>query len=183
MTGALAAAGKLGRRAPAQPDAAQVARAQRGDAAAFDDLVRHFGGQLFRFLLLRLGNETDARDALQETLVAAWRGLPSLRDAGSFHAWLVGIAARKAADLQRGTRWLHGPAEEQVAPETSADGLALREAIAGLPSHLREVVLLRYLLCLSEAETAHALGIRLGTVKSRAARARSRLQEVIGDDD
>src|SRR5688572_24325104 len=75
-----------------------VRRAQAGDADAFEELVLSFGPRLHRFLAVRLADERDARDALQETLLAAWQGLPRLRQADRFWPWLAGIAANKAAD-------------------------------------------------------------------------------------
>jgi RNA polymerase sigma-70 factor (ECF subfamily) len=58
--------------------------------------------------------------------------------------------------------------------------LEFREAVAALPATFREVVFLRYFLELSEEETAHALGVRVGTVKSRTNRARKALQGLLG---
>jgi RNA polymerase sigma factor (sigma-70 family) len=140
---------------------------------AFQGIVAPFIQRLYRFLVVRLGDEREARDALQETLVAAWQGLPRLRDVEDPWPWLVGIAAHKAADVGRRRRVvlpLAGDADRAVeADDHSAD---VRAAFSRLPVKAREILLLRYLLRLSEEETAAALGLRLGTVKSRAARAR-----------
>src|SRR3954464_2233713 len=86
---------------PALDPTAVVRRARLGSVVAFEQLVRDYGPQLHRFLVVRLGGERDARDVLQETLVAAWQGLPSLKDPDRFWSWLVGIAVRKAADAAR----------------------------------------------------------------------------------
>jgi RNA polymerase sigma factor (sigma-70 family) len=151
-----------------------VRRAQLGSVAAFEELVVRRGPQLYRYLAVRLGNESDARDALQETLTAAWQGLPALRSRGRFWPWLVGIAAHKAADTRRA--WLE-TREAVESPREDASLLDLRAAVAALPEQFRQVLLLRYVLQLSEEETASALGIRVGTVKSRSARARKALKE------
>src|SRR5919106_4072088 len=79
-----------------------VRRAQLGSAAAFDRLVLTRGPDLYRYLVVRLRNESDARDALQETMTAAWQALPALRQPDRFWPWLVAIAARKAAAISRG---------------------------------------------------------------------------------
>jgi len=155
-----------------------VRRAQGGDADAFEELAVAYAPRLYRMLVLRLGDERDARDALQETLLAAWQGLPRLREPEHFWSWLAGIAAHKAADAGRRRLPVAQAAEEAVGD--SSVSLELREAIRALPPHLRDVVLLRYVAQLSEEETARALRIRVGTVKSRAARARQALAEVIG---
>lgn len=161
--------------APAIDDAELVRRAQLGSGAAFEQLVVQHGRALHRYLRLELRHECDAHDALQETLTAAWRGLPSLRRADRFWPWLVGIASHKAADV-------HRRRSRPSAPERLDEGrddvlLEAREALASLRAEHREVLLLRFLLGLSEEETATALGVRVGTVKSRSARARKALLE------
>ena len=141
--------------------------------AAFRGLVAPFIQRLYRFLVVRLGDEREARDALQETLVAAWQGLPRLRDVEDPWPWLAGIAAHKAADVGRRRRPvlpLTGEADRAV--EADDDSADVRAAFNRLPARAREVLLLRYFLRLSEEETAAALDLRLGTVKSRTARAR-----------
>jgi RNA polymerase sigma-70 factor (ECF subfamily) len=160
-------------------EAELVRRAQLGSSAAFERLVLARGPQLYRYLAVRLRDEGDARDALQETLVAAWQGLPTLKAASRFWPWLCGIAAHKAVDAARaGSRTtLHDP--DRLAPDED-ELLGFRDAVAALPEHFRQVLLLRHLLGLSEAEVAGVLGTRVGTVKSRAARARKALEELLG---
>lgn len=158
-----------------------VRSAQAGDAEAFADLADEFGPGALRFLALRLHNDADARDALQETLVAAWRSLPRLRKPQRFGAWFLGIAVHKANDLARTRR-----REDtlRVPADIGRDQFAmfeLREAIDSLPENLRDVILLRYLLSLPERETARVLGIRVGTVKSRASRARTMLARLLSE--
>jgi len=155
-----------------------IRRAQLGSAAAFEQLVLTRGPYLYRYLAVRLRNEADARDALQETLIAAWQGLPNLKSASKFWPWLCGIAAHKAADAARGRS--HAVLAEADAPAPPEDAsLDLREAVAALPEHFRQVLLLRHLLGLSEAEVADVLGTRVGTVKSRSARARKALEVLL----
>jgi RNA polymerase sigma factor (sigma-70 family) len=159
--------------APATPAEAQPERPDRD--ADFDALVVPHTQRLYRFLVLRLGDERDARDALQETLLAAWQSLPRLREKDRPWAWLAGIAAHKASDARRRSRAFPPTRrDEAYEGDDAADVLA---ALERLPAAAREVLLLRYLLRLSEVEVADALGIRVGTVKSRAARARRRLIE------
>lgn len=68
-------------------EAELVRRAQLGSAAAFEQLVLARGPQLYRYLVVRLRDDADAHDALQETLTAAWQGLPSLKHASRFWPW------------------------------------------------------------------------------------------------
>jgi RNA polymerase sigma factor (sigma-70 family) len=163
----------------AESDEAEVVRrAQLGSAAAFEQLVLGFGPRLYRYLALRVPDEGAALDALQETLTAAWQGLPSLRQPEKFWPWLLGIAAHKAADSGRDRMPASEP--DPDLPGLEDEGLLeIREALFALPPHFREVLLLRYFVRLSEEEVAQALGVRVGTVKSRSARARKALLELL----
>jgi RNA polymerase sigma-70 factor (ECF subfamily) len=127
---------------------------------------------------VRLRNESDARDALQEAMTDAWRGLPGLRRADRFWPWLVAIAARKAAAVVRG----RGAADEldvTVAAEDDPGVVEIWDMVGHLPARYRDVLILRYRLELTEEETAQALRIRVGTVKSRCARGRKALMELL----
>lgn len=167
---------------PEQPGAGDevvlVRRAQMGSAAAFEQLVVARGPELYRYLAIRLQNDSDARDALQEALTAAWQALPTLKQPGKFWPWLVAIAAHKAADVARSRTPVSTRALD-VESSTDMDALDIREALDQLPPRFREVLVLRYGLRLSEQEVAHVLGIRIGTVKSRTARARAALRELM----
>jgi RNA polymerase sigma factor (sigma-70 family) len=159
-------------------DVEVVRRAQLGSAAAFEQLVVELGPAVHRFLRHRLRNESEARDALQETLAAAWQGLPRLEQPAKLRSWLLGIAANKAADVAR----RRSPAaESEHDPRGREDDslLELREAILALAPKYRDVLLLRYVLDCSEEEAAAALGIRPGTLKSRTSRARAALAELL----
>jgi len=155
-----------------------VRRAQLGSAAAFEQLVVAHGPPLHRYLAAQLRDEGEALDVLQETLAAAWRGLPGLRRTDRFRPWLAGIAANKVADSIR-RRPPVGNADPDAAGREDPGLLEAREALASLEPRFREVLLLRYLLGLTEEEAAAALGVRIGTVKSRAARARRALLEAL----
>jgi RNA polymerase sigma-70 factor (ECF subfamily) len=165
------------RRGEEHDEAELVRRAQLGSAAAFEQLVLRRGQQLYRYLLVRVRDEPDALDALQESLTAAWQGLPSLKDRERFWPWLVGIAAHKAADTARRRVPVVDPSIDLLDSDESV--LEISHALGSLSPQFREVLLLRYLLQLSEEETAEALGVRVGTVKSRSARARAAFMELL----
>ena len=152
-------------------------RAQLGSSAAFEQLILRRGPHLSRYLAVRL-SERYALDVFQETVAAAWQGLPNLKDPSKFWPWLVGIAAHKTADAGREqSRAVAQAVEASVSADESM--LEVREALAALPETFRQILLLRYYLDLSEEEVAVALDIRLGTVKSRSARARRALLELL----
>ena len=161
--------------APSEP----VQQAPASVPLAFESLVAPYAQRLYRFLVVRLGDEREARDALQETLLAAWQGLPQLRERDRPWGWLAGIAANKAADSARRRAPVVPLPETELGYEHGGPS-EIAAALAKLPRSAREVLLLRYLLRLSEEETAAALGVRIGTVKSRASRARRLLQEELG---
>jgi RNA polymerase sigma factor (sigma-70 family) len=172
-------------------DRALVLRARGGDGRAFEELARIHQEIAFRVAYLITGNAADAEDALQEGLLKAWRALGRFRADAPFRPWLLRIVANEARNRRRsaGRRAalaLRAGREEvsgDAAPSPEIDAVARDErrrllaALDTLPDDGRLVLACRYLLGLSEDETAAALGLRRGTVKSRTARALDRLRE------
>jgi RNA polymerase sigma factor (sigma-70 family) len=168
-----------------------VLRAQRGDGGAFAELVRPHEEIAFRVAYLITGTAADAEDAAQEGFVKAWRALGRFRTGEPWRPWLLAIVANEARNRRRSAgrraqlvlRVEREGVSGDAAPSPEAQALAaderrrLLEALEALPSDARDVLACRYLLELSEAETAAALGLRRGTVKSRTARALERLKE------
>jgi len=150
-----------------------VRRAQGGDEPSFHAVVEELGPQVYRFLVVRLGHEGDAKDALQETLIAAWRGLPDLRQPDRVRPWLMTIAARKAAEAFRARPVFVDAAERELATPDAVGLFEIREALDALPPGMRDALLVHCLLGFTEQETAQVLGVPVGTVKSRVSRART----------
>jgi len=175
-----------------------VERARGGDAGAYAALVRDHEEIAFRTACLITGNAADAEDAAQEGFVKAYRALGRFRPGEPLRPWLLAIVANEARNRRRsaGRRAalaLRAAGEEhrsgEAAPSPEAALLAgerRAELLAGL-GRLRDedrlVIGCRYLLELSEAETAAALGLRRGTVKSRLSRSLERLRSELGDED
>lgn len=149
-----------------------VQRAQEGDVAGFYALVEELGPQVYRFLVVRLGHEGDAKDALQETLIAAWRGLPGLKQPDRVRSWIMTIAARKAAEVFRARPLLVDAPEREPAMPDAFGLIEIREALDALPLGMRDALVAHCVLGFSEQETAHVLEVPVGTVKSRVSRAR-----------
>jgi len=137
--------------------------------------------------------EADAADAVQDAFVKAYAALSRFRDGSPIKPWLLRIVANEGRNRRRSAARRAGLAE-RAGLATSPDGVAgspeseilaaetrqtLLAALAGLRDEDREVIGARYLLDLSEAETAETLGLRPGTVKSRSSRALARLREVL----
>jgi RNA polymerase sigma-70 factor (ECF subfamily) len=177
-------------------EAPLVERARAGDPDAYGALVTMHQAAAFRVAYLLTGSEADAQDAAQEGFVRAYLALARFRVGDPFRPWLLTIVGNEARNRRRARGRREGllervaasfrgagtaaPAPDVVAiaGETQAE---VRAALATLDPGEREVVTCRYLLDLSEAETAAALGIPSGTVKSRLHRGLRRLRDHLGD--
>ena len=168
-----------------------VLRAQRGDERAFEALVEMHWQMSFRLAYLITGNAGEAEDACQEAMLKSWRALPRFRSTEPFRPWLLRIVGNEARNRRRSagrrmslvTRARASEVSGDAAPSPEELTVAVDErrrllaALDSLPEQARMVLACRYLLELSETETASALRIRPGTVKSRTARALERLRE------
>lgn len=150
----------------------------RGDGTAFAALVQPHEAMAFRVAYVIAGDAQEAEDATQEALLKAWRALGRFRAGEPFRPWLLQIVANEARNRRRsaGRRLrlaLRAGAEPRVA---AAQPEGLLEALNELPDDARTVLVCRYVLGLSEQETAATLDVAPGTVKSRTARALERLR-------
>lgn len=143
---------------------------------------------VYRLSIAILGNEADARDAAQDTFVAAWRQLGRLQDAERFDAWLQRVAVNAARMVHRSRR-RRGVREipsadvaarvaEVAAPE-AADVRTLDMAMRTLPVEQRAILVLHHLDGRPVADLAEILEIPVGTVKSRLHTARAALQRAL----
>jgi RNA polymerase sigma-70 factor, ECF subfamily len=163
-------------------DEALAGRAARGDAAAFEELVRRHQDRLYTLALRVTGSDADARDCVQEGLIAAWRGLGSFRGDARFSTWVYRIVLRKAYDAIDRRRRTPEPVEElrAVAPADDPGGrIDLLTALAGLDLEFRAVAVACDVLGLSMEEAGSVLDLPPGTVKSRLHRARARLADTL----
>jgi RNA polymerase sigma-70 factor (ECF subfamily) len=167
--------------------------ARRGDRHALEELLSSEQGRVFRFGLRMCGDEESARDVLQETLLAAARGIRDFRGASSVSTWLYTIARSfcvKARRVRSGEPShldpIDGPATAELAdagrsPEEQVAGAqvhaAVRDAIASLEPMYREVLVLRDVEGLSSPEVAQIVGISVEAVRSRLHRARVAVRE------
>ena len=142
----------------------------------------------YRMLLVTLRSEADAQDALQDAFIRAWRDLPTLRDPERWSAWFRRLAVRAALDRakrERGARDLTMRLTPPVPAPDPAAAVAARDeilrAMAGLSAEQRALLALRYAADLEMPEVATALGIPLGTAKSRLHRTLARLRSELGE--
>jgi RNA polymerase sigma-70 factor (ECF subfamily) len=171
-----------------------VRHAANGDAAAWEPLVLAHQEAVFRLSYLLLGDPDDAEDVAQETFLRAWNHLKRFDPTRPLRPWLLSIASNLASNRRRSAgRYLaaltrafrHEPISSASTEDKSARAMEasdLWKAVQTLSVADQQIVYLRYFLELSVAETAQALDIPEGTVKSRLSRALERLRGIIQQD-
>lgn len=191
-------------------DTELVAECRDGCRAAFDVLVDRYAGRMYQTAYSLLGNREDSEEVVQDAFVRAYRGIAGFRGASGFETWLhrivmnlsrnrfhwnrrrgsevtVSISGQMAElDDDREPEDLKIP-DESLSPEVMA-GNAEMEAVVmrgfdGLPDKLRETLVLRHVEEMSYEKIAAALNCKVGTVKSRLARGREILRELLAGND
>jgi len=172
-----------------------VERARQGDGDAYGELVIRYQDIALRTAVLITGSHAEAEEVAQDAFVKAFRALARFRPGAPFRPWLLRIVAneainRRKAAGRRPTVELT-PALDRTGPDDAgspeAAALASEQralvvrGLERLRAEDRLVISYRYLLDLSEAETAEALGVARGTVKSRLSRSLARLRAVMGE--
>ncbi len=175
------------------PDATLIERARTGDASAFELLLEPQFWRLSRLALSITANESDARDALQDACLRAWRKLPGLRDPSRFDVWLWRIVVNSCRTLVRDRRRIDvheiairvDPGDDRpvaVTPgpgEALSDTLAVRSAFASLDVERRTILVLHHVEERSISEIARILRIPEGTAKWRLYAARRALERAL----
>jgi RNA polymerase sigma-70 factor (ECF subfamily) len=172
-------------------DRTLVERARDGDHEAFAALARSSVDRLYTVARLILRDEDRANDAVQEALIAAWRGIRALREPDAWNAWLHRLVVRACYRLAARER--RRPVVELRLAEDrtteSADGTAgvadrdqLERGFRRLPIEQRAVLVLHHFLGLSVPQAAEVLGIPTGTAKSRLHRATEAMRAALEAD-
>jgi RNA polymerase sigma-70 factor, ECF subfamily len=181
-------------------EVALITAAQQGDITAFNTLILTYQDLVYNQAYRMMGEPEYAADATQEAFISAYRNLRSYRG-GSFRAWLLRIVTNACYDeLRRRQRrpttslepiddggeeiesphWLADPGET---PEDSLEraelGTAIQNCLDDLPLDFRSAVILVDIQGMDYSEAAQAVGKPVGTIKSRLARARSRLRDCL----
>lgn len=167
-------------------DAALLAAHVAGDPDAFGTLVRRHQGRLWAVAVRTLADPEEAADALQEALISAFRNAGSYRGEAAVTTWLHRIVVNACLDRVRRARShpttalpptdVPSPTNEHASTEARLD---VQAALARLPEHQRVALVLVDLHDLPVAEAAVVLGVAEGTVKSRCARGRAALAELL----
>lgn len=185
-----------------EQEAAIVRKVLGGDANAFETLVLEYEKNVYNIALRMTGNSEDAADMTQEAFIKAYNSLQSFRGDSKFSVWLYRIVSNVCLDFLRsknrrptvslsvedddGEDAQLDVADESQSPELLLDRKLTRESVRrgldSLPPDYRQILLLREIQGLSYDEIAQALGLEVGTVKSRIFRARKRLCTFLIDD-
>lgn len=171
-------------------DEALLAAARQGDRPALEALLERYQARIYRYGLRMCGDREDAKDVLQDTMLAMARRVGGLQAVGALPTWLYTVARSFCIKRRRGVRTVARPLDE-VAPAALADPArgpeervadrqletALAAAITGLSPPQRDVLVLRDVEGLSAPQVAAVLGIGVEAVKSRLHRARIALRD------
>jgi RNA polymerase sigma-70 factor (ECF subfamily) len=174
-------------------EATLTQRAANGDSAAWEPLVLAHQQAVFRFAYLLLGDADDAEDIAQDTFLRAWNHLDQFDSTRPLRPWLLSIAANLSRNRRRSagrylaalTRAFREQPKEipiEASNVQTAEANQLWKAVQQLDPSDRQIVYLRYFLEISVADTAEALHIAEGTVKSRLSRALEKLRKIIHRD-
>ena len=175
-------------------------KAQRGDTAAFEDIVELHEKLVYSIAFRMLGSREDAADVTQDSFIRLFKNIRSLEDAGHLKGWLCRVAHNICVDELRkrkirptesldaahefddGSIASRQMEDSEPGPEDVAlmreDIRQLERAIAKLPDEYRVMIVMRDLGGLSYQEIADATQLEMGTVKSRLSRSRARLKEL-----
>lgn len=167
--------------------------AKRGDSAAFESLMGAYERRVYGLCLRMMGNAHDGEDAAQEAMIRIWQKIGQCRDEAALSTWIYRVTANACTDALRKRSRQAAPSLEAMreegfeavdpaqTPEEAAQAdegrRAMAQAIAGVPQEMRSVFLMRDVHGLSVEQTARALGVSQGTVKSRLSRAREKIAQ------
>lgn len=169
----------------------RVARAQRGDVVALEELLAEVAPTVLRFARRMCRSDADADDVLQDTLLAAATHLGDFEGRSSLSSWLFALARSACSRKRRGlanqpaedASVLASHADTRPSPESQVEAIelaaALERALAIMPDDYREVIVLRDFEGLTAPEAAEAIGIGVDALKSRLHRARGALRDAL----
>jgi RNA polymerase sigma-70 factor (ECF subfamily) len=174
-----------------------LARAQRGEVAAFEQLARAHCDRLLAVALRLVGDHADAEDVVQETLLRAWRGIGRFRGGSDVFTWLYRITVNEAnRSREKGARrpattqladeqmQLSGPPGDRPAhrAEYQEVRVALEDALLALPLPHRTAIVLRDIEGFSTRDAANLVGVGEAAFKSRLHQARLKVRAALGDE-
>lgn len=158
-----------------------VEAARSGGRAQIDALVEAIWPDAYRLARAIVGDKQGAEDTAQEACIILYRTIASLRSADAFRVWFYRIVVREATELKRRRTRTEPPIQDDLAPLDPTATVDVWRALAALPPHLRDVVVLRFFEDLPTREIATVLRIPDGTVRFRLMVAKRRLRPLLSD--
>ncbi len=167
---------------------ASVRRAQAGDPKAFAELYSLVYKDLYRIALLNLNNQHDASDVVSDTVLEAYSSITKLRDEKAFKAWITKILTVKIKNKRREYSQINNFREElddlgeditDTAGEINIDSMNVMEGFRQLSAEERMVLSLSVVSGYKSEEIARMFGTNANTVRSKVARAKSKLKQLI----
>ena len=172
-----------------------IARLQKRDEAAFEELIRQYEKKVYTLCFRMCGNSEDAEEAAQDAFLALWRVIDRFRQESSLSTWIYRLATNACIDTLRRRKKQSGsvslddeelfvdavdtsPQPQETVEHRETQKL-LQEGLSALPEEYRKVLILREIEGLSYTEIAESASIELGTVKSRISRGRSLLRNFL----
>lgn len=179
-------------------DLALITRFRNGDQSAFEEIVLASQDRIYNVCRRMLGNAHDAEDAAQDVFLKAYQAISRFEPGASLATWLYRIAVNTCIDYKRkpffeslfkrsdeGEEIMIDPPSEQPSPERLVESKqieqTLQKSLGKLSDKLRTAIILKEIEGLSYEEIAEVLEISMGTVKSRIARAREELFDLMGE--
>ena len=165
-------------------DEYQVLLAQDGDKRAFELLYKRWHPKLYKFAYRLIGNRDGAQEVMQDAALTIAKNIGRLKDPKTFSSWAYVIVRRRSADyIARAVKARRVRTELENQPEPAGsigpdDSLSLKQALARLSETDRTILDLFYRDGMTGPEIASALGIPIGTVKSRLYAAREKLKSI-----
>lgn len=170
-------------------------RAQKGDTAAFEELLSTQENRMYAIALRMMGNREDAQDCAQDAMLRIYRAMGSFKGQSSLSTWIYRITMNACLDELRRRKVRKAASLDSLVDEgwTPVDGgdtpeehglryekqAALNAAIQSLPDDMRAAIILRDIKGYSYDEVADILDANVGTIKSRISRGRERLREIL----
>ena len=164
-----------------------IERSKTGDCSAFSELISQYTTEIYRFALYMTGNKEDAEDAVQDSLLSAWKGIHSLKDNSLFKAWLFKILTNKCKTLLMKKNKMPDtlPVEEyEFLVDYEADGdlissAELKDALSTLTPPDAQIILLSIIGGFTSYELGVIYNMTPGAVRTRQKRAIEKLKNIL----
>ncbi|WP_066889987.1 RNA polymerase sigma factor [Clostridium nigeriense] len=169
-----------------------IRRAQKGDKEAFIKLIEKYTQDMYKVAKSRLNSEEDIGDAIQETILSAYKNICVLKNTSYFKTWLIRILINKCNDIITNNKkvvyveeYYEGSINNEILEDEDnfENNIAFREILKNLSESYRTVVVLYYVNGFNTREISEILNEKEGTIKSRLSRAREKLKNFYLDDN